>query len=47
MLSFVKTPYLQWPTRDAVTIMWETSSEATGEVTYYETKRVHATYRHP
>lgn len=43
MLSFIKTPYLQWPTRDAVTIMWETSSEATGEVTYYETERVHAT----
>ena len=43
MVSFIKTPYLQWPTREAVTIMWETSSEATGEVVFYETARVHAT----
>ena len=43
MLSFIKTPYLQWPTQDGITIMWETSSDATGQVTYYETERVHAT----
>jgi hypothetical protein len=43
MLSFVKPPYLQWPTQETITIMWETSSEATGEVSLYETRRVHAT----
>jgi hypothetical protein len=43
MLSFVKTPYLQWPTQTSMTIMWETSSEADGAVTWYETRRVHAT----
>ena len=43
MLSFIKTPYLQWPTQDTVTIMWETSSEAKGQVTVHETERIHAT----
>lgn len=43
MLSFIKNPYLQWPLQTGVTIMWETSSEATGEVTLHDTERVHAT----
>ena len=42
MLSMVKGPYLQWPTQDSMTIMWETSCEASSEVTYFETKRAHS-----
>jgi len=42
MLSIVKQPYLQWPTEDSITIMWETSEESTSRVTYYETTRVHS-----
>ena len=40
MLSIVKGPYLQWPTRDSITIMWETSTEADARVSYCETERV-------
>ncbi|NKB71759.1 MAG: metallophosphoesterase [Candidatus Latescibacteria bacterium] len=40
MLTIVKGPYLQWPTRESVTIMWETGHEATGEVVYWETAPV-------
>lgn len=43
MLSFVKPPYLQWPTRESVVVMWETTSDAGGEVTCYQTRRTHAT----
>ena len=43
MLSFIKQPYLQWPTHDSMTVMWETSSDASSLVTVYETHRVHAT----
>ena len=43
MLSFIKQPYLQWPTHESMTVMWETSSDASGLVTLYETHRVHAT----
>ena len=25
MLSILKGPYLQWPTQNTITIMWETS----------------------
>ena len=40
MLSIIKGPYLQWPTRSAMTIMWETSCPASSQVAYYETKQV-------
>ena len=43
MLSIIKGPYLQWPTQTSMTILWETSSEATGEVTWWAAERVHAT----
>ena len=40
MLNIIKGPYLQWPTRSAMTIMWETSCPASSQVAYYETKQV-------
>ena len=42
MLEIVKGPYLQWPTRESMTIMWETSRDAASMVTYFETQRVHS-----
>ena len=42
MPSIVKGPYLQWPTRDAITIMWETSSTASSAVSYWETEKQHS-----
>ena len=42
MLSIVKGPYLQWPTRNSVTIMWETSSAASSRVICWETERLHS-----
>jgi len=39
-LRIVKGPYLQWPTQNSMTIMWETSVEASSEVTYFETRRL-------
>jgi len=42
MLSIIKGPYLQWPTRDSITIMWETSESSSSTVTYCPTRRVHA-----
>ncbi len=40
-LQIVKGPYLQWPTQNSVTIMWETSCQATSRITYFRTARVH------
>lgn len=40
MLSIVKGPYLQWPTPDSITVMWETSSAANAQVYYCETEQV-------
>ncbi|MCC6444281.1 MAG: metallophosphoesterase family protein [Armatimonadetes bacterium] len=42
MLSIVKGPYLQWPTLDSVTVMWETSVEAAAEVSVWDTQPVHS-----
>jgi acid phosphatase type 7 len=42
MLSIVKGPYLQWPTLDGMTVMWETSGGASSAVECWETERVHA-----
>ena len=42
MLSILKGPYLQWPTRDSMTIMWETSEASSSTVIYCATQKVHA-----
>ena len=42
MRSMIKGPYLQWTTLQSMTIVWETTTAATGEVSYFETMRVHA-----
>ena len=42
MPSIVKGPYLQWPARDAITIMWETFSAASSAVSYWETEKQHS-----
>ena len=42
MLSILKGPYLQWPTRDSITIMWETSEASSSTVIYCTTQKVHA-----
>jgi len=42
MPEFVKQPYLQWPLKQSMTIMWETSEECTSTVRYFETERVHS-----
>ena len=41
-MRIIKGPYLQWPTADTMTVMWETSVEASGEVAYCETERQRA-----
>ena len=41
MLSVIKGPYLQWPTLDSITVMWETSEASSSSVTYCPTRRVH------
>lgn len=42
MLNIIKGPYLQWATPHSMTIVWETTTEATGEVICFETMCVHA-----
>lgn len=42
MLSIIKGPYLQMPTQDSLVVMWETSEDAHGQVTIYETRQIHA-----
>ena len=42
MSAIVKGPYLQWPTQDSMTIMWETAQETDATVLWYETERVHS-----
>ncbi|MBT4501706.1 MAG: metallophosphoesterase family protein [Gemmatimonadetes bacterium] len=42
MLSILKGPYLQWPTRNSITVMWETSEASTSTVTYRATRKVHS-----
>lgn len=42
MLRMIKGPYLQWATPQSMVIVWETTTAATGEVSYFETTRVHA-----
>ena len=42
MLRILKGPYLQWPTRNSMTVMWETSEAASSAVLYCATRKVHA-----
>ncbi len=42
MAAIVKGPYLQWPTPEAMTVMWETAEEADATVLWYETELVHS-----
>lgn len=42
MLSLAKLPYLQWPTKNAMTVMWETSEEASATVTVWDAERLHS-----
>lgn len=42
MLNISKGPYLQWATMQSMTIAWETTTEATGEVIYFATQQLHA-----
>jgi acid phosphatase type 7 len=39
-LRIIKGPYLQAPTRTAMTVMWETNRPCVGQVTWCETQRV-------
>jgi hypothetical protein len=41
MLTIVKEPYLQWPTMDSMTIMWETSEPASSRAA----ERIHSGYQ--
>lgn len=42
MLSIVKGPYLQWPTRESIAVMWETSCPSSGQAVWCETEPVHS-----
>lgn len=42
MLSIVKGPYLQWPTENSMTIMWETSETASSRVDVFMAERIHS-----
>lgn len=42
MITITKGPWLQWVTREAVTVMWETPEESSSSVTFYETENVHS-----
>jgi hypothetical protein len=45
MLSLIKGPYLQWPTVDSMTIMWETSEPASSRVDVLLAERIHSGYQ--
>ncbi|OPA73809.1 metallophosphoesterase [Paenibacillus selenitireducens] len=45
MLTIVKGPYLQWPTTDSMTIMWETSEPASSKVQVLVAERIHSGYQ--
>ncbi len=42
MTGLLKGPYLQWPTQESITVMWETATDQIGEVEWFETEAVHA-----
>jgi len=41
-VEIVKGPYLQWPTPESMTVMWETSAPSSSRVTWWETEPVHS-----
>lgn len=45
MLTIVKGPYLQWPTVDSITIMWETSEPASSRAEVLMAERIHSGYQ--
>ncbi|UVI33121.1 purple acid phosphatase family protein [Paenibacillus spongiae] len=45
MLTIVKGPYLQWPTEDSMTIMWETSEQASSRADVLMAERIHSGYQ--
>ncbi len=45
MLSIIKGPYLQWPTENSMTIMWETSEPASSRVDVLLAERIHSGYQ--
>lgn len=45
MLSIVKGPYLQWPTPNSMTMMWETSEPATSQAEILAAERIHSGYQ--
>ncbi|MBB6669549.1 purple acid phosphatase family protein [Cohnella nanjingensis] len=45
MLTIVKGPYLQRPTTETMTIMWETSEPAAGQVDLWASERIHSGHR--
>ncbi|RXZ78450.1 metallophosphoesterase family protein [Paenibacillaceae bacterium] len=44
MLSIIKGPYLQWPTENTMTIMWETSEPASSRAEVLLAERIHSGY---
>ncbi|WP_438492780.1 metallophosphoesterase [Paenibacillus sp. IHBB 3054] len=45
MLTMIKGPYLQWPTEESMTFMWETSKPATSRVEVMRAERIHSGYQ--
>lgn len=45
MLSIIKGPYLQWPTTNSMTIMWETSEPADSSVDVFMAERIHSGFK--
>ncbi|MGN7358449.1 metallophosphoesterase [Paenibacillus sp. SAF-054] len=45
MLRILKGPYLQWPTLNSMTIMWETSEPASSKVEVLVAERIHSGYQ--
>ncbi|WP_438350414.1 hypothetical protein ACP8HI_07085 [Paenibacillus sp. FA6] len=45
MFTIMKGPYLQWPTENSMTFMWETSEQAVSKVEVYIAERIHSGYQ--
>nr|WP_253944734.1 metallophosphoesterase family protein [Paenibacillus sp. NEAU-GSW1] len=43
-MTIIKGPYLQWPTEQTITIMWETSEPASSAVDILMAERIHSGY---
>lgn len=44
MITIIKGPYLQWPTVNSMTFMWETSEPANARVDVYKAERKHSAH---